>query len=136
MSLKALVDQIRSSLAATYPLRVVTRSMQDFGDRNETDLAKGIYTLVSQGEGGYANLPHREAMNGRLKLVMVGQILLAEGAAPSAVEDAEFAMVEEIKGFVRALPVGIDSLLMKGYRQSGQLEAPYGWIAIDMEIMT
>ncbi|MBU1692296.1 MAG: hypothetical protein KJ958_05515 [Gammaproteobacteria bacterium] len=136
MSLNTLLEQIKTTLAAAQPLRVVTRSLKDFGDRPEADLVKGIFTLVSQGEGGYNNLPGREAMFGKSNTVLVGQIMVSEDSEPVAIESAELAMVEEIKGFVRALPAGIDSLQMKGFRQSGQLEHPYGWVSIDMEMMT
>lgn len=136
MSLDTLLEQIKTTLAAAQPLRVVTRSLKDFADRPEADLVKGIYTIVSQGESGYNNLPHREAMYGKLNIVLVGQILVGEDSEPITVETAELAMVEEIKGFVRALPAGIDSLAMQACRQSGQIEHPYGWVSIDMEMMT
>lgn len=135
MSLDAKLGQIKTSLAAAFPLRVVTRSLKDFGDRPEADLAKGIYTILSQGEGGYNNLPGREAMYGKPRIVLLGQIMVGEDSEPEAVEAAELAMTEEIKAFVRALPAGIDSLQMKGFRQSSQLEHPYGWVSIDMEMM-
>lgn len=135
------MEQIRSELATRYPLRVVTRSLVDFADRPQADLLKGVYTVAAQSEDGYQNSLGREAMFGRVSLVIIGQILVASPAppappaAPVATEEAEFTMVEEIKTFVRTLPLGIDALTMLRYRQSGQLEHPYGWIAIDLEMM-
>lgn len=136
MSLDTLLEQIKTTLAAAQPLRVVTRSLKDFGDRAEADLVKGIYTVISDGEGDYDNLPHEEAMFGTLKIVLVGQILVGEDTESVVVETAELAMVEEIKSFVRALPVGIDGLQMKKFFQSKQLEHPYGWVSIEMEMMS
>jgi N-methylhydantoinase B/oxoprolinase/acetone carboxylase alpha subunit len=126
---------LKTALATAMPTRVVTRDMKDFGDRAKADIAVGVFTLISAGEGGYRNYNGREAMDGKHRILLVGQIELAESALPSAVEDAEFAMIEEVKGFVRALPVGLCSLSMTGFRQSGQLDAPYGWVSIDMEIV-
>lgn len=129
------MEQVRSELATRYPLRVVTRSLADFADRPQADLLKGVYTVAAQSEDGYQNSLGREAMFGRVSLVIVGQILVADSAEPVTTEEAEFTMVEEIKTFVRSLPLGIDALTMLRYRQSGQLEHPYGWIAIDLEMM-
>lgn len=127
---------ILAELGTRYPARIVSRSLKDFADQKEADLLAGIYTLISLGEGGYANYNGREAEDGKQRMKLVGQILLSEDADSSAIEDAEFAMVEEIKVFVRDLPAALCTLVMKGYSQSGQLEAPYGWISIDLEYLT
>lgn len=134
MTLAARMAALQTALDTAMPTRVVTRDLKDFADRDKTDVAAGVFTLVSAGEGGYKNYNGREAMDGRHRMLLVGQIELAEDAAGSAVEDAEFAMVEEVKGFMRALPASLCSLTMTGFRQSGQVDAPYGWVAIDMEL--
>ncbi|MCE5182367.1 MAG: hypothetical protein LLG15_11245 [Betaproteobacteria bacterium] len=125
---------IKDTLAAKYPARVVSRSLMDFPMRHKSELDAGVYTIVSAGEGGYANYNGREAMDGRHHILLVGQFVLGEKATPSEIEDAEGAMVDEIKAFVRSLPMALCSLVMKGYRNSQQIEHPYGWIAVDMEI--
>lgn len=132
--LSAHMNLIVSTLAALYPARVVTRDLKDFAERKKTDLDAGVYTVLSLGESGYANYRGREGMDGTVKILLVGQIRLSENAAPHAVEDAEGAMADEIKGLVRALPPALCSLEMKGFRQSGQVEHPYGWIAVDLEM--
>lgn len=134
MTLAARMAALQSALATALPARVVVRDLKDFADRAKADIAKGVFTLISKGEGGYRNYNGREAMDGRHRILLVGQIELAETAAPSAVEDAELAMVEDVKGFVRALPSGLCGLTMGGFTQSGQLEVPYGWVAIDLEV--
>lgn len=127
-------EQLRSALEAAQPARIVTRS---FGqDRSDADLRAGVFTILAQGEGGFNNLPGREAMYGTVDLVILGQIKVAEADPAADLEEAEFTLIEEIKAFVRALPVGIDSLMIKSYRQSGQIEHPYGWVLIEMEMMT
>lgn len=132
--LGARMAMIAATLVALYPARAVTRSFQSFEQRKREDLLKGIFTIVSRGEGGYANYNGREAMDGRHKVLIIGQIVLAENKTPAEVEDAEFTMVEEIKAFVRALPPALCSLVMTGFEQSGQLLHPYGGITIEMEM--
>lgn len=133
-TLAARMALIRDTLAERYPGRIVTRSLKDFAARQPAELKRGIYTVVSKGEGDFANLRERAAMDGKHRLLLVGQIQLQEKADGEAIEDAEFAMIEEIKEFLRDLPPALACLDMTGYQQSAQVEAPYGWIAADLEI--
>lgn len=126
---------ILSSFAATVPARVTTRDLKPFEQRSDAELVAGIYTLVSVGEGDYANYNGREMQDGRQRMLLIGQIKVAENATPSAVEDAEFALRDEVKAFVRALPAPLCTLLVTGFRQSAQAEHPYGWIAFDLEFL-
>lgn len=131
------MNLIKSTLAAAYPTRTVTRSMKDFADRKKEELRAGVYTVISMNEGSYQNLPDRAAMDGKHRILLVGQIEVDEKTSPDpeSIEEAEFAMVEEIKAFVRALPVGLCGLEMRGFSQSGQLEYPYGWISVNLEVI-
>ena len=43
-------------------------------------------------------------------------------------------MIDEIKAFTRALPPQLGSLTLTGWRQSQQLEHPYGWAAFDLTL--
>lgn len=134
--LKDRMNLIKATLAAQYPARVVTRSLLDFDMRDKAQLVSGIYTVTSLGESDYANYAGRAAMDGTHQMLLVGQFVLGEKALAEEIEDAEFVMAEEIKDFMRALPMGLCGLAMTGFRQSGQLERPYGWIAVDLEEMT
>jgi len=127
------VALLQSTMAAAYPARMVTRDLVEFDHRKKEDLAAGIYSIVSLGEGGYANHNGREGMDGTHRILLVGQVKLAEKTPPSQVEDAEFAMAEEVKALMRALPAGLCNLVMTGFEQSGQADAPYGWIAVKLE---
>lgn len=128
------MNLVKTTLAGRVPARTVTRSLLDFSGRTHTELQAGVYSIVSEGEGGYANLNGREAMDGKHRMLLVGQFVLAETATKEQIEDAEFAMVEEVKGFVRDLPAALCSLVMKGFTQSRQMEHPYGWIAVELEM--
>lgn len=135
--MSTLIDRmalVAALLADRFQARLVTRSMKDFAARQPADLKRGIYTLISLGESDYANLRDRAAMDGRHRMLLVGQIQIGEKTEPSAIEDAEFVMAEEIKDFARNLPPSLACLEMKNFRQSGQIEHPYGWIAVDLEM--
>lgn len=135
--LASLRNALKTALATAMPTRVVTRDFMDFAQRAEADLVKGVVSLIGAGEKDYAGYLGRATQLGTVPFVIVGQIKLAEVAMPSAVEDAEDLLAEEIKAFCRnpgsALLGGI---LMRSFRQSGQMEAPYGWIAVELEVMT
>ena len=129
------MNLIKTTLATALPARIFTRDMMDFAGRKNSDLQAGIYTLVSNGESGYQNLLSRKAMDGSQKILLIGQIEMSEDSNPSALEDAEFVMVDEIKTFLRALPPALCQLQMTAFRQSGQIEHPRGWVAIDLEFV-
>lgn len=133
MALRDAMEALKNALAAALPTRVVTRDLKSFDQRKETDLEAGVLTVIAGREGSYANYRGREADLGQLHIAVVGQIKLPETAQPSEVEDAEFVFAEEVKGFLQGvLPVEAANLLET--RFSGQLEAPYGWFAMDWEV--
>jgi len=135
MRLHEALNLLRDDLQAALPTRTVTRDLLNFDQRMQVDLEAGVLTLVSSRESQYANYRGREADLGKLALVVVGQLKLAEGSLPSAVEDAEFEFAEAVKDYLKGiLPVSAVDLLET--RFSGQLEAPYGWFAMDWEVCT
>lgn len=120
-------------LAAALPLRVVTRSLKDPASHADEDLAAGILTLVAFGEGGYPNLNGRLGMDGRGKAALIGHLKVGEKEEPLAVEQAEFALYEDVLNALRTGPGLLRCLDINDFRQSGQIEHPYGWIAIELE---
>lgn len=131
--LREALDALKNGMQSAMPTRVVTRDLMNFDLRAEADLLAGVLTVVANRERGYANYRGREADLGKLAVLVVGQLKLPEDALPSEVEDAEFAFAEEVKAFLQAtLPVQAVDLLET--RFSGQLEAPYGWFAMEMEV--
>lgn len=133
--LRTLRDSLKSAMALAIPARKVTRDLRDFADRDEGDLLDGIFTILGQGEKDYAQYLGRLAQLGTLPIIVIGQVKVAETAVPSAIEDAEDLMAEDLKAFCRTGLPGYH-LSMLSFRQSGQLEHPYGWIAAELEILT
>lgn len=130
-TLSARMERIRAELAGLFPSRIVTRNLLDFASRSQSDLQAGIYTLVSASEGDYSHYLGGMTRDGEHRIVIVGQTLVSESSAPSAAEDAESDMIDDIKLFSRSLPPDIGSMLLVGWRQSQQMDHPYAWIACD-----
>ena len=125
---------IADLLADAMPSRKVTRSFKDFEQRQPEELKAGVLTLISRGESDYANLRDRPAMDGRHQMTLIGQLQVNESSEKLEIEEAEFDLVEELKAFMRNLPPTLACLELKNFRQSGQIEHPYGWIACELEI--
>lgn len=131
--LSEALESLKTALAAALPTRVVTRDLLNFDRREESDLEAGVLTVIASRESNYANYRGREADLGKLSVAAVGQLKLPEDALPSEVEDAEFAFAEEVKGFLQAV-LPVEAVVLLETRFSGQLEAPYGWFAMDWEV--
>lgn len=127
------MNAIVAALAARVPDRVVTRELKDAADRTPEDLAAGVYTLISKSEAEYPNLRGREGMDGRHGIVLIGHIELPERSTPAEVEDAEFVLIDEVKGFLQNLPASLCRINLVRIQQSAQTEHPYGWIAVELE---
>lgn len=136
-ALSSRMAQLAAALQAACPRRLVTRNLVDRDDHSEDDLKRGVLTLVSIAEDALQNNPGREAHYGRHRVALIGSVLAASDSAPSGtVEDLEHAIVDEVKAFCRQPPPdGIDSLVMTSWRGTGQLDAPYGSVVIDLEML-
>jgi len=121
-----ILDSLKSALAAASPDRIVTRELKDFADRDRADITKGVYTLISQG------LNADENDEETLDVLLVGQIELTESASPSAIEEAELSMIDEIRSFARK--VSGARIVLGRFRQSAQLDAPYGFISGTLKV--
>ncbi len=135
-ALDSMMEALRGGLASAMPSRQVTRDFKPLPLRNDADLKKGVLTLVHRGEGNYAGYVGRDAQLGTSNVLLIGQLMVASNAGGLAVEKAELTMAEEIKAFLNGpMPAGIRECLTKSFDQSGQLEAPRGWVVFDLEVM-
>ncbi|MDD3675804.1 hypothetical protein [Thauera propionica] len=135
--LKAVMEALGASLAASCPGRFVSRDFLPLGQRTADELEAGILAVAALGESGFANYRGREADLGTLRVVIVGQIKVADESPPHVLEDAEFAFAEQVKAWL-GMPMlaPVRQCLARSYRQSGQLEHPYGWVAFECEVKT
>jgi hypothetical protein len=129
------MEALKVSLAAALPGRAVGRSMQPLGMVKDADLRAGVVSLVRLGEKDYANYRGREADLGTVEAVIVGQLAVDQNDDPLAVEEAENELASEIKAWLAGpMPAGIGECLATGFRQSGQIEFPAGWVMFKVEI--
>lgn len=138
MTIDATLEALKAGLAAALPAgRIVTRSFLPLALRPQEQLLAGVLTLVSRGESAYANYVGREADLGTLRVLLLGQLMLAGNPSGLDVEQAELVLAEEVKGFLRGpLPAGIAQCLATSFEQSGQLEVPMGWIGFELEVQS
>ena len=128
---------LKNALAAQYPARRVTRVFRPLEQIPDADLAAGVYSLVAGGEGEFTNVAGYSAKDGKQAIILVAQLKVAPinnaEADGEAVEAAELAIVDEVKAFCNALPATLCQLDLTGWGGSRQMDAPYGWVAFDLE---
>lgn len=131
--LSTRMDALAAAFAARVPTRVVTRSYRQNMMIPDADLLAGVYALISMGENDFTNAPGYNAMDGVQRVLIIGDIRLAETQTGKDVEDAEFTMIEEVKGLCRNLPADLCVFDLIAWQQSGQQDHPYGWISCSLE---
>lgn len=125
------LGQLVAALGDAYPQRVVTRSFRNFDYRAPQDLARGVFTILSR--SGQFDLS-RQRLDGSYshQLLLVGQFVGKEDDEPQQTEAREFAMLEEIFDFVATASGELRGLDVVGWRNSMQLEHPWGWVQLDL----
>lgn len=128
------MDAIETAALAFFTTRKVQRSLlQSFTEHAESDIAKGVIMMVSQGEGNYHNGQGMIAKEGTQNIRFICHLKVDEKTqAQVDVEKAEGALIEEIKAFVRAGVTGMTLVLSK-VTQSQQLAYPYGFVVADIQ---
>jgi hypothetical protein len=133
----AVLDAIVTSLGAALPLRHVQRSLVDPANESRERLLAGVICIVNGGGGGFANYRGREGDLGTMNVHLVGFVQVAEGSLPADVERAELAVLGDVLGWVNTVGVpGLDVVYPGDWTQSKQLEHPYGWLALALEVKT
>lgn len=131
----ARMQALAAHLAVAAPSRIVTRSYADFSGREKADLRSGIFTIISAGEKSFVDEVYEPGDYGSHDILITGQIQLDEGSTGEETEDAEFGLIADLKAAVAGpLPSELLGLTLHSWRQSGQIEAPYGWIAAQLGI--
>lgn len=134
----AIMAAIEAELALVAPTRVITRTLRQFEDHPAAQMASGVFLLLPAGVLGY---PHEypPGDNGQFRVLIIGRGKLAEDATGPQIDAAEFAMFNELEALADEhyeLPDLIASLTLLDNAQSGQLEAPFYWVASTWEVFT
>lgn len=146
MSARSLAKQyLADQLAAQFPARKVVRSFVPHAQLDDADLAPGRFTVIGVGVSSYpyehsdygpgVDAPQQTEL-GDMRLIITGQMKLPEGASGQDVEDAEDEMLADLEAFANAAIADnqLVTLRLLSARQSGQIDAPYGWIHTEWEL--
>lgn len=142
-----LLDGIKAQLQAIAPDRVVTRNWKPFQNCKPDDLARGIWTIRTSGiprypyeasDGQFDTDVLRASENGRMRIVIVGQLQLATNATGEEIDAAEFGLIHELEQLAdRAIETtGLEALLLKDVAMSQQVEAPFAWVYSTWEVFS
>jgi hypothetical protein len=131
------LEAIKDSLAAALGARTVQRSLppDPMGLPREQLLA-GVVCLVSEGGGDFANYLGREGELGHLQASLVGFVQVEENTEPVEIEQAELALLKDLLAWCsnHAPMADVDDVLPLDFAQSKQLEHPYGWLILKLDI--
>lgn len=131
MSTESMLQAFVDGLAAFAPSRVVTRSFQDLAQVPRDHLVAGQWCVIANG-ARFDEPLQRQALSAEVPFLAVARFVLAEDAAPVEIERTELALVEEMKSYLASLPAGLCGIDITAYRQSAQLDHPYGWVACEL----
>jgi hypothetical protein len=131
----AVLDSIEASLFAALPDRYVQRSLVDPLNADQAQLLAGLICLVSEGGGRFANYRGREGDLGQMDVRLVCFLKVQEGTDAAEIERAELALLGDLLTWVgnTAVP-GLDVIYPGEWAQSKQLEHPYGWLVLSLEV--
>lgn len=131
----AALDAVKESLEAFMPNRYVQRKLTVAVNETRERLTAGVVCLVSQRGGDFANYRGREAQQGTINAALVGFVQVAESAGSDEVERAELVLLGEMLAWVAGgSAVGLNTVTAGDWRQSAQLEHPYGWVVMELAI--
>lgn len=133
--MEAQMEALRVSLAAALPGRTVSRSMKPATAYSDEALRAGVVSLVRLGEKDFANYRGREADLGTVEAVLVGRVAVGINDDEVELEREELALAGQILEWLQGpMPAGVGQCLASGFRQSGQIEFPAGWVLFKLEI--
>jgi hypothetical protein len=115
------------------PARIVTRELMDFAQRKDSDLATGVVSVAGIVLDGLDSVRELQDMAGRFRIILVGQFKLGETSTGLQVEQAEWALWEQVKAFCKAPGAGLCPLSPVRMQLSGQVHKPYGEIVVDLD---
>ncbi len=127
---------LEAALTAGLPTRHIFRGCEPYVDRTAAQLAAGVLNILIDREDAYAAGRGRAAQAGTLAVLLVGYLQVDENTAGKAdLQDAEAALAEEIKTWVKAPAIVTFDVRLDYVRFSRQLEFPYGWIIVALELV-
>lgn len=138
MSYETVMTALQAQLAASATERVVQRGMVlDPASLKAADLDKGVICIVATGGAGFWNYQGREGDGGDMDVQLVGFAKVGEKTEPMAIEQAEFALVQDVLTFCQGIEIGnevLSAVIPVSFKLSGQLEHPFGWMSMKLKV--
>jgi len=130
------LDGIRDAMAAALPGRTVQRSLvPDPTALDDAALTAGVVCLVTEGGGDFADYFGRRGELGKLQMSVVGFLRVADNAEPKDIEAAELQLLDELLAWCGSGELGPASdVTPQDWTQSKQIEHPYGWLILRLEV--
>lgn len=128
-----VMTRIADRMQLQLPNRLVTRNALDFAQRQAEEMERGVITLVALAVEDLDTQRDLADTAGKLRILLMGEFKLAESAQGEDVERAEWELWQEVYAFLLCPGLGLCPLAPKRLQLSGQEQAPYGWIAVDLE---
>lgn len=126
---------LEASLKTNLPERHIMRGCEPLNDRTEQEVNDGVINLVLDREHSYAKGRGRVAQEGTLDVMLIGYVSVDENSSDkAALQDAEAALGEQIKGWVRATGIDGFDVELDHIQLSRQLEFPYGWVIVALKL--
>lgn len=118
---------LEASLIAAMPTCIVSTDFVDFTQRRADELQRGVITLLHVGGDTSSEW---ETL---LTLKLVAQVTVPERTSSQrALRDAELALLQGLRAWINNPGREAPSLQTTGYKTSGQMEFPNGWVAIEL----
>lgn len=132
-----VLDAIVQSLSAALPARYVQRSLADFASLSVEQRLAGTVCVVTEGGGDFANYRGREGDLGSMAVRLVGFLEVTESSTPADIERAELNLLGDLLTWLNTTGVpGLDVIYPGDWTCSKQLEHPYGWLALALQVKT
>lgn len=126
---------LEASLKQGLPGRHILRGCEPVADRTAQEVNDGVINLVLDREHSYAKGRGRVAQEGTLDVMLIGYVTVDETTAIKAdLQDAEAAMGEQLKDWVRNTGIDGFDVELDHIQLSRQLEFPYGWVIVALKL--
>ena len=101
----------------------------------QEQLKAGLVCMVSKGGGEFANYRGREGDLGTMDVSLVGYLQVEEQSTPADVERAELDLLGDLLRWCSTAGVpGLDVIYPVSWTQSKQLEHPFGWLVLELQV--
>lgn len=128
-----LATNLQAYLTAEASTAKVTRKAKDFAQRPKAEIAAGVVTLIGGALNDLDSARDLADVAGKMQIVLLYEFKLPENADGLTVEQAEWAFWDLIKEFLLAPGAGLCPLIAKRAQPSMQLDAPFGWLSVELE---